>query len=283
MEASSRIRPVYRDFLRFLAALEAGEEPWGAFWRLYLVPNAKVFVGYWRRAHWLPLSVLRDRVRRIRPQHYGLLRTLEQISDLPGLAAEGLRRAKSVLPMPFSPEVYLLVGFFSPDGMVLELEGRPAILVGMERLRVASDLALLVAHEYGHVGRMLIGPEEERTLLSCTVSEGLSAMLVRRAFPEAMFPRHLLFDRRRWNALVSCEREALAFLVENATSTDLALIRSFLDGGGPDGRFPPRVGRFVGYRLVEEFLERSPISLREAFSLPSGEFLSRLGLRGRGG
>ena len=275
------MRPVYRDFLRFLVALEGGEEPWGAFWRLYLVPNAKIFVKYWRAAHWLPLSALRERVRRVRPQHYGLLRTFEQVANLPGLAAEGLRRAKGVLPMPFSPEVYLIVGFFSPDGMVLEVDGRPTILVGMERLRVASDLALIVAHEYGHVGRMLLGPEERRTLLSCVVSEGLSAMLVRLAFPDAMFPRHLLFDRRRWNELVLCEREAMAFLRENWASEDPGLVRSFLDGGGPDGRFPARVGRYVGFRLVEDFIERTGTPLKLAFSLPSREFLAPFG--GRGG
>lgn len=272
MEASL-VRPIYKDFLKFLAAIEGGEEPWGAFWRLYLVPNGKVFVRYWRSVHWLPLSALRERVRRVRPQHYGLLRALEQISDLPGLATEGLKRAKEILPMPFSPEVYLMVGFFSPDGMVLEMDRRPSILVGMERLRVASDVALIVAHEYGHVGRMLIGPEEERTLLFCVVSEGLSSMLVRLAFPEAVFPRPLLFDRRRWNELLACEREAMAFLEQNAFSTDRGLILSFLDSGGPGGRFPPRVGRFVGYRLVEEFLERRGASLREAFPLSSGEFL----------
>lgn len=275
MEASSLIRPVYKDFLRFLTALEGGEEPWAAFWRLYLVPNARIFLLYWRSAHFLPLATLRERVRRIRPQHYGLLRTLEQVADLPGLAREGLRRALGVLPLPVPPEVYLLVGFFSPDGMVLEVDGGHAIVVGMERLKVASDLALIVAHEYGHVARKTMGPKEPRTLLSCVVSEGLSSMLVRAVFPEAMFPRPLLFDRRRWNSLVSCEREAMAFLKENAPSTDPLLIRSFLDGGGPEGRFPPRVGRFVGYRLVEEMLHRTGKSLREAFSLPSERFLEQ--------
>ncbi len=271
MESPDLIRPLYRDFLRFLRAMEEGEEAWPAYRKFYLEPHRKVVLAHWAQVHGLPLEALKERVEKVRPQHYGLLRFFDQMADLSGLAHEGLKRSSRLLPLSRLPQVYLLVGFFSPDGTVIKVDGEWAIAIGMERLRRASDVALLVAHEYGHVARKILGPEEPQTLLSCIVAEGLSTVLVRKAFPDAMFPRHLFLDRRRWNALILCESEAWEEFQKHLHSEDKSLIRSFIWGGGPDGKFPPRMGIYLGYRLVDEI--RGSLPLSELFSLPSERFL----------
>ena len=99
------------------------------------------------------------------------------------------------LPIEPEPDVYLFVGFFSADGKTLEIQGQPAIALGLERFKDFRDLPLLVAHEYGHCAQKVllkdIIPEEGRTLLSCLMPEGLAVLFTEALYPEIPLHRHL--------------------------------------------------------------------------------------------
>jgi hypothetical protein len=245
------VKPLYLDFFRFLDQIQ-GKDRWESYQRLYFHPYEKFFQAYWETFDHFDLEQIRDRVEQIKEGDYGLLRSLIQSKDPVPLAEEALRRCQSVLARSPEPHVYLFVGFFSADGATVEVEGTPAIALGMERFKDFRDLSLLVCHEYCHcVQRSLLKeffPPGGRTLFFKIVAEGLSVLFTRVVYPEIPLHRHLFLtpERLRWG------RENQEVLLE-LTGADLAsekLVPVLFGPGDPNAGLPPRLGYFVASQMV---------------------------------
>jgi len=138
---------LYHDFLRFVDALAADpSDPWALYRSLYLDPHRDVLEAWWEQCIGRPRSLWKDRVRSIRPGDYGNLRAVVQEGDLAAAAHDAIARCQRVLPMSPQPDVYFLVGFFSPDGFAFWVCGRWAIGIGMERLQSQRLVPILLAH-----------------------------------------------------------------------------------------------------------------------------------------
>ncbi len=245
------VKALYLDFFKFLDQLQEND-PWTSYQRLYLRPHEKFFQACWETFHHFSLEQIRERVGQIKEGDYSLLRSLIQSQDPVPLAEEALRRCQSVLPLSPEPPVYLSVGFFSADGATIEVEGLPAIVLGMERFKDFKDLPLLVSHEYCHcVQRSLLKdsfPPAGQTLFLKIVAEGLSVLFTRVVYPEIPLHRHLFLmpERLQW-----C-RENREVLLELA-GADLAsekLVPVLFGPGDPNAGLPPRLGYFVASQMV---------------------------------
>ncbi|MDH5386611.1 MAG: hypothetical protein OEY18_18070, partial [Candidatus Aminicenantes bacterium] len=84
------------------------------------------------------------------------------------------------------PDVYPMVGFFSPDGFVMNFKGRPVICFGLERFRDFKLLKILFAHEYAHYllnwGRGEV--PEDKEFIWLLVSEGIGTCFSQHAFSD---------------------------------------------------------------------------------------------------
>ena len=139
------VYPLYLDFFAFLD--QTGEEdPWPSYQRLYLNPHEKFLTAYWKNFNYFDIGQIADRVRQIKKGDYGHLRALIQSLDPGGLADEALKRCQRVFPLKPQPPVYLFVGFFSADGVTVEVDGSPSIALGLERFHNFQDLPLLISH-----------------------------------------------------------------------------------------------------------------------------------------
>lgn len=243
--------PLYLDFFKFLDQLSEND-PWTSYQRLYLTPHEKFFQAYWETFNHFDLEQIRERVRQIKEGDYSLLRSLIQSQDPVPLVEDALQRCQLILSLSPEPRVFLSVGFFSPDGVTIEVEGSPSIALGMERLKDFKDLPLLISHEYCHcVQRSLLKdffPPEGNTLFFKIVAEGLSVLFTRAAYPEIPLHRHLFLtpERLRW-----C-RENREVLLELA-GADLAsekLVPVLFGPGDPNAGLPPRLGYFVASQMV---------------------------------
>lgn len=249
------VKPLYLDFFKFLDQLREND-PWTNYQRLYLQPHDKFFKAYWQTFNHFDLRQISGRVRQIREGDYSLLRSLIQLQDPVPLAEEALQRCQLALPLYPEPSVYLLVGFFSADGVTLEVEGTPSIVLGMERFKDFKDLRLLVSHEYCHcVQRSLLKdffPPGERTLFFAIVAEGLSVLFTEVIYPEIPLHRHLFLtlERLQW-----CRenREVLLELA-GADLTSEKLVPILFGPGDPNAGLPPRLGYFVASQMLEHCL-----------------------------
>ncbi len=265
------IFPLYRDFFRFLRAIQTGRDRWQIYQELYIDPHRDFFKAYWTAffPH-IDAATFKDRVRRVRPGHYAALSDLIAHSDLSRTVADTLGLCQKRLPDIPRPDVYLMVGFFSADGFVVTLRGAPVIGIGLERYRDFHLLSIILAHEFCHYARHLTlglnrsGCSEH--LNRILFSEGLSVCFSRQVFPERPLYDHLLMSRQRLNWCQRNEQMLLALIRERPYSDQLIPVlfgaSSFFNG------IPPRAGMYLGYRLVEETLtKRGPEAFPELLTI----------------
>lgn len=245
------VHRLYLDFFRFLNQMEE-KNPWPAYQRLYLRPHEKFLLAYWKNFNYFDLAQIAGRVRQVKREDYGHLRSLIQSQDPALLAEKALGRCQRAFPYQAQPPVYLFVGFFSADGVAVEVDGSPSIALGLERFQDFRDLPLLVAHEYCHCAqRSLLKKffsQREHNLLFTIIAEGLSVLFSQLVYPEIPVHRHLFLTEER---LQWC-RENQETLLELA-GADLAsakLVPILFGPGDPKAGLPPRLGYFISRQML---------------------------------
>ena len=249
---------LYHDFFRFLEALSRGPAgPWTAYEEHYLRPHRAVLEAWWEQVIGLPRETWADRVRQARPQDYGMLQMVVSESDLAELSREILARCQALLPLSPEPEVYFLVGFYSPDAFAFQVAGEWAIGVGLERFRSQKLIPVLLAHEYLHVFRKRRLPPP-RTLGERMVEEGFAVAFSARVFPDRPEHDHLLLRPGQAAVMRDYEERLWAAIRPMLGEEDAQLASRVIYGQEEHGRWPSRSGMYLGWRMVSEFLEREP-------------------------
>jgi uncharacterized protein YjaZ len=253
---------IYKDFLRFLDALET-ERPWQAYERYYYHPHKVFLESYWRTFHWMDIRQIQERVMRVKRKDYSNVLSLLHETDVENWAREVFSKCMDVLKFSEEPQVYLMIGFFSADGFVLEVEEKPVIGFGLERFQSWRPFPILCAHEYAHYLRHLHRRDEpylserydatSRSLLS----EGIATAFSEIVFPEYPLREHLFLSEERFRWCRSNEAYLKdVFITARKGGGNFALFWK----GEPDLNVPPRVGSYLGYSYVKSYLKGNPVS-----------------------
>lgn len=257
------LMPIYKDFFRFLDAAEAREDLWTDYERLYFNIHRQFLSSYWTNCIGLKFDKLRERVQSIRPGHYSHLLALLKSYDLESMCTETLKRCSSILRWAEEPTVYLIVGFFSPDGFVLPVENRIVIGIGLERYRSFSNLPVVLAHECCHyMQRLCIQQQDNRTLWEAMLSEGICIAFSKMVFPERPLTEHLGIPRGRLNWMRANEKLIWEAIKPALNSTGKDAIEQYLYGVTADNGLrtvardiPGKAGLYMGFRIAEKFLK----------------------------
>jgi len=249
------VRPIYKDFLQFLDHLSGGD-PWEIYQKLYLNPHTRFFEHYWKGFNHFDSGQIAQRVRQIKKGDYGQLRACVRIQDPEALTQGALQRCQAMIPFCPEPWVYLGVGFFSADGITMDMNGRPTIVIGLERFKDFKDLPLMIAHEYGHCAQRLLRKEErdgeERALIQMIESEGLAVLFSEAVYPEIPVYRHLFLTPERYEWCQE-NRETLLELA-GADLPSAKLVSVLFGPGDPAAGLPPRLGYFVAREMWRQCL-----------------------------
>jgi len=271
----------YRDFFVFLdrlidaeaASLVVSEvEPWALYEQHYLGPHRAFLSAWWEQCMGRPIEVWQRRVEAVRPEHYAGIRAMLASCNPEAEGQEALRRCQALLPAP-EPKVNLMMGFFSPDGFVIQVEGEWQIGLGLERLGEDKRIPLLVAHEYAHWYRHNSGLPKPKNLGERLIEEGLAAHLSILAYPERPLAQHLFISDSRLSTFQEYRDSLIQAALRRLNERDEAAIQGFLYSQAPGPDLPPRPGGFVGYELVKEYLHRHPGEAETIFGRPGNELL----------
>jgi len=249
-----RIFSIYKDFFRFLENLGQGSKKWDCYNSLYYEPHHRFLEIYFSRFPLLDSSGLKARVESVKASDYSLLKGLIGTCPPDEIVEEAYKRAIGLVPPPQEPDVYLLVGFFSPDGFVLDLGGKPVICFGLERFKDFHSLKILFSHEYAHF-LMNLSEEaipEQNDIKWMLISEGIATYFSFLCFPDRPLFEHLFFSRDVFNWCQEHEADLKEiFLSKNFSDKEL---ESMYAKGDPDKNFPPRSGKYLGFQAVKRYL-----------------------------
>lgn len=264
---------IYKDFLKFLDTSHSGGSLWADYERLYFAPHRQFLSSYWGNCIGLGLGELRERVEAVRLRHYSRLLSLLRSYDLEAVCRSTVQKCSSLLRWIDEPTVYLMVGFFSPDGFVIPVEDRPVVGIGLERYESFRNLPVILAHECCHYMQHLQSARpDEYTVGESMLREGICIAFSRMVFPDRPLTEHLGMSRGRLNWMRANE-ELIRCAIEPALKlTGRDAIRQYLygvlhipdkmaaDGSRtPISAGPNRSGLYIGFRMAEELLNGSQI------------------------
>lgn len=251
-----KINSLYKDFFKFLNKIPYSSSKWNVYLNLYYVPNKEFLDTYFSHFPLLNFSNLKERVEAIRISDYSFIKDLISFLSPERIIKEAYKKCKNIAPPPKEPDVYLFIGFFSPDAFVMDFKEKPIICFGLERFKDFKLLKLLFAHEYAHylmnLTKKKIAEEEINELL---ISEGIGTYFSSIAFPEYKISDHFLFTKDIFNWCQANEDYLREIYCSGKYSSKELM--SFYRIGNVELNLPPRVGKYLGYQAVKNYLAKN--------------------------
>jgi uncharacterized protein YjaZ len=250
--ATVKIHCLYRDFFIFLRMVNLEGDHWGSFRRYYFDKHHDFLSHIWFGYQGYSQRNIRERVDMMKKEDYAQVESELKLFDIEERTREVVQHCKNLLGDPDPCNVYLFIGFFSPDAFVVQFGSSYVICVGLERFRTFRRYDVLLAHEYCHYLLNKRAGEPGEHLMRQLVREGIAVYFSRRAYPGR--------DRADYFFL---KKDRLQYLHENAEG----IIARVRDGAfdrealfGPESKtLPPRAGYYLGYLLVEDFMRRTGV------------------------
>lgn len=266
-----KVHCLYRDFFLFLRALDLEPDVWGAFERYYFDRNRGFLSTVWFDYQGFTRDNIRERVERIRKKDYADLESGLKLYDIEQETRNVLTHCKSLLHDPRQCNVFLFIGFFSPDAFVLRYGDDIVICIGLERFHSFKSFPVLLSHEYFHYvlkrrcidgsGFGLSGsgsagstravasrgaPAASSDSIVSLVDEGLCVHFSRKAYPGRAEHEYCFVTRERLGRL-EAEYQSIVERVRRGDIDPQLLFTSH------QRAFPGRAGYYVGYRMVADY------------------------------
>jgi hypothetical protein len=262
-----RIFSLYQDFFTFLEKINPNSSKWDIYFTYYFKSNQEFLENYFSHFPLIDVSNLKERVERIKASDYSLQKHLISFCPPEKIINESYEKCRSIVSSKEEPEVYLLIGFFSPDAFVMNFRGKPVICFGLERFRDFRLVKILFAHEYAHFLLNLSRREipENKKLKWLLISEGIGTYFSSLAFPESKISDHLLMRRDRLNWCLENEDYLRNIYCSGRFSSEELI--DFYGKGNQELNIPPRAGKYLGFQAVKKYLAQSEEkNIRSLFS-----------------
>ncbi len=251
-----KVHSLYKDFFHFLSGITSRSDKWAHYNAHYYQIHKEFLETYFSHFPLIDFSNLKERVEAIKPSDYSQQRSLISVCPPEPIIKEAYERCARIIAPKEKPPVYLFIGFFSPDGFVMDFEGKPIICFGLERFKDFNLLKILFAHEYAHFLLNLSRGEvpEDKKFKWLLLSEGICTYFSRLAFPEYKLPDHFLFRRDRLNW---CQKNE-SYLREIYCSGEYSSrqLIDFFKKGNAELDLPTNTGKYLGFLAVEKYLEK---------------------------
>jgi len=251
-----RIFSLYRDFFVFLEKITSDSSKWKIYLNNYFKPHQEFLENYFSHFPLINVSNLKQRVERIKASDYSLLKDLISVCPPEKIIKEAYEKCRIIFSSNKALEVYLFIGFFSPDGFVMNFRRKPVICFGLERYRDFRLLRILFAHEYAHFLLNLDRGEipEDKKLKWLLISEGIATYFSSLAFPEYKMPDHFLLRRDTLNWCQANEDYLRDIYCSERFSSEELI--DFFRKGNQELDIPPRAGKYLGFRAVRKYLDQ---------------------------
>lgn len=257
-----KIFSLYRQFFDFLEKIPPRparkKKKWPLYAEYYYRPHREFLDAYFSHSPLADRAVLEGRVEGIKAADYAALKSLCDATPPAAIIEESYEKCRVFVSPPRQLDAYLIVGFFSPEGFVMDFRGRPVLGFGLERFRDFRLLPVIFAHEYVHFLLRLMNPEvpTSRRVQWLIISEGLATVFPAHVFPGRPTADYFLFRRDRLNWCQANETRLRDIYCSGRYSSRELL--DLYERGNPDLDLPPRAAKYLGVRAVERFLAQNP-------------------------
>jgi hypothetical protein len=262
-----RVFSLYQDFFKFLEKISYGSDKWRIYFDCYYKLHKEFLESYFSHFPLINSLNLEQRVNSIKKSDYSLLKNLISVCSPEKIINEAYKKCVRIVPPKEEPDAYLFIGFFSPDGFVMDFQGKPVICFGLERFKDFRLFRILFAHEYAHFLLNLNKEEisQEKRLKWLLISEGIGTYFSLLAFPDHRLSDHFLFRRDRLNWCQANESYLREIYCSRKFSSQQ--LQDFYIMGNPELNLPPRAGKYLGFLAIKRHLtQNKKRNIRSLFS-----------------
>jgi hypothetical protein len=241
---------LYKDFFNFLKLMNTEENRWKSFEHQYYGKHREFLSHIWFNFQGYTERNIRERVELIKPGDYSGLESGLIYYDIESTTRLTISRCEKFLSHAGICDVYLFIGFFSPDAFVAPYRDTHVICVGLERFQGFTHYPLLIAHEFCHyVLNEIYGPGS-RGIASRLVREGICVYFSKLVFPGKKENQYLFMKEKKYHDLVREYPNILEKLLKEEDNIG-DIFHARYDA------LPSRAGYFIGYTIVNDYIKRT--------------------------
>lgn len=242
----------YKDFFTFL--YNSGDNNWDAFQKYYIKKNRDFFQAYFR-CFTYSQTALRERVKKVEPEHYAQIKSLVQVQPPENIVENTIKKCIQKMKPHQPVTIYIFIGFFSAEGLILKVSGKPVIGISLERMREFSKIDIITAHEYGHYIRNF--HYKSMNQYSKTVNEGISTYFSKLILPTKSLPQHLFLTNAEFNRLLNKKDELLHRFKQGK-----------IDNLFKNKQENRRIKNFIGYFYIQERIKnKDDLTMQQIFKM----------------
>jgi len=188
-----------------------------------------------------------DRIIMIKPEDYSNLISVCKINSPERIIKETISLCQKYFYPENDIEIYLIIGFFSPDGLNTKIKGKKnrVIVIGLERYQDMSMLEIVLAHEYGH---LLLKPKTNMNIWEKIHREGIAFLFSSLVLTNRPLHKILFIDRNSLYEVQSKIAELKVLLVKKEISLNDLFRMTWK-------QFPDRAGNPLSYLYARDLYQ----------------------------
>jgi len=228
------------------------KDKWGSFKRYYFYNHRDFLSNLWFQYQGYTRKNIKERVNDIKKEDYAEVESQLKFYDIEDYTHDIITRCRNILYYPDILNIYLIIGFFSPDAFVIKYKDAYVICIGLERFHNFHTYPILLSHEFCHYVQNKINSEPSDDIFYRLISEGIAVYFSKIVYPQKRDHVHVFLTERRYMSIKENFKEILNIIKESKLKHE-DLFRSHCN------ELPPRIGYFIGYRIITDFIKKTGI------------------------
>ncbi len=238
--------PLYKNFLNLLDGWcnLTDSHKLERFYSEYFKTNEMFFNYYYFNYLNINRKQLNERVLKIQPEHYAQIKELCKNMPPEKTATEVVNKCMKLLDIEHKLNMFLIIGFFTPEGLSVSIEGvgEKNILIGLERFNDLNYLETIIAHEYGHC---LFNLKPELTTYEKIHREGLAFFFSSLILPDKQLAKIVFLSKSDLYEITDSIDE-IKNKIHKEEFSQLDLFKY------SDMKLPNRFGNLVSYLYIKD-------------------------------
>jgi hypothetical protein len=244
-----RIHCLYRDFFLFLKMMNLEKDRWSAYRRLYYNKHSDVLSEVWFKYQGYTMNQIRKLVLCIKKADYRVIENILKIYDIEENTKEIILRCKDLLHHQDLCNIYLFIGFSSPEAFLLKYKKKYVICIGLDTFKSFHLYPVLLSHwfctYFQRINNKRINWKAENKL----ISDGISVYFSKLAYPG--FKEHDYFFLKE---------EAYSYLKSHS---DEIFLKTMTRGHDNDIFYEDaehnmyHAGPYIGFTIVTDYINRT--------------------------
>jgi AraC-like DNA-binding protein len=244
-----KIHCLYRDFFLFIKMMNLEKDRWKAYKRLYYNKHSDLLSEVWLRYQGYTMKDIKKLVLLIEKADYEAVENSLKIYDIEENTKEIVLRCKDLLHHQDLCNIYLFIGFSSPEAFILKYKKKYVICIGLDNFRSFHTYPVLLSHWFCNYILSIRNGGASENAQERLIKDGISVYFSKLAYPGYEECDYLFLTEDAYRYLKKHSEEIIEKTVNKGQDNDL-----FYED---TAHIAYHAGPYIGYTIVMDYINRT--------------------------